>query len=174
MEVGMSVINGPSGRPERFNLRNEVAVIPAWSIAIAAAAFICIPVLFLTVVWRHEPAPAIPFRFLISLLPATVVASLALLVGYVNADAGRRGMNRILWTILVIFVPNAIGFILYFLLRNPIRSHCPRCATEVDLHVNYCPACGYGFHPTCSHCKASLRATDSYCPQCGTAVKAQT
>jgi hypothetical protein len=173
MEVDMSVIR-PLGRSERFNLRTEVAVIPPWAIAIAAATFICIPVLFLTVVWRHEPGPGIPFRFLISLLPATVVAVLALLVGYVSADAGRRGMNRILWTILVIFVPNAIGFILYFLLRNPIRSHCPRCAAEVDLHANYCPACGYGFNPTCSHCKASLRATDSYCPNCGTAVKAQT
>jgi len=167
----MSVMNGPVGR-ERFNLRNEVAVIPPWAIAIAAVTFICITVLFDTVVWRHG-GPTTPFRILLSLLPATILAFLALLVGYVNADAGRRGMNRTLWTIVAIFVPNAIGFILYFLLRNPIRSHCPRCAAEADLHVNYCPACGYGFHPTCSHCKAGLRTTDRFCANCGTAIKPQ-
>jgi hypothetical protein len=171
----MAVMNGQAaGGAERFNLRNELDVIPAWAIVIAVAAFICMPALFLTFVWRHGPAPAILFRFLISLLPATIFACLALLVGYVNADAGRRGMNRTLWTLLVIFVPNAIGYILYFLLRNPIRQHCPRCAAEVDLRVNYCPACGYSLHPTCPQCKAILRPGDSFCANCGAAVKAQT
>ncbi len=49
------------------------------------------------------------------------------MIGYVNADSKRRGMNSLLWTLLVIFVPKALGFIAYFLLRKPLLIPCPNC-----------------------------------------------
>ena len=94
------------------------------------------------------------------------------MIGYVNVDAGRRGMSRTIWTLIVTFVPNAIGFILYFLLRNPIRVNCPRCATEVDPRTNFCPSCGLGFHPTCPNCKTPIRSGDKFCATCGATLKA--
>jgi hypothetical protein len=52
-----------------------------------------------------------------------------LLIGYVNGDARRRGMRYVLWTLLAIFIPNAIGIILYFVLRDPLMRVCQQCGT---------------------------------------------
>jgi hypothetical protein len=51
-----------------------------------------------------------------SLVAGVPMAVFVLLLGYVWADAGRRGMNPLGWTLLAIFVPGAVGLILYFLL----------------------------------------------------------
>ena len=74
------------------------------------------------------------------------------MIGYVYADSKRRGMNSLLWTLLVIFVPKALGFIVYFLLRKPLLIPCPNCGTEVGSDFAYCPKCGHALAPTCSHC----------------------
>ena len=47
----------------------------------------------------------------------------AVLIGYINQDAGRRGMSRLLWTLIAIFVPNGLGIVLYFVLRKPLSAH---------------------------------------------------
>jgi hypothetical protein len=39
----------------------------------------------------------------------------------------------------VIFVPNAIGFILYFLMRDPLRVNCPKCGAVIDPKSNLLP-----------------------------------
>lgn len=159
-------MNAPNGN--RFDIKQEIAIIPAWAFIVASIIFVLVPVCFFALVWAREANPPAPvFQFVIALLPATILAFLALMIGYVNRDAGRRGMSRTLWTIIVIVVPNAIGFILYFLLRNPIRTHCPKCAAVVDPRVNYCPSCGHNFHPTCGQCKAAVRPGDTYCVNCG-------
>src|SRR5215510_6590414 len=131
--------------------------------------FLLIPICFyeFSSIWSRESDAPVPFRILLSFVPGTIVAFLTLMVGYVNKDAGRRGMNRTLWTLLVIFIPNAIGFILYFLLRSPLRIDCPKCGTVVHPGVNFCPACRYGFHPTCPQCRATVRPGDTFCPNCG-------
>jgi hypothetical protein len=153
---------------ERPGIKEEIGLVPVWAYIAAVALFVLIPVCFFGFVWPYEPGPPGQFfRILIPFIPATVLAFLMLMIGYVNRDAGRRGMSRTLWTIIVIFVPNAIGFILYFLLRNPIRSQCPKCAAIVDPLANYCPHCRYSFHPTCSQCKRPVRPSDTYCANCG-------
>jgi RNA polymerase subunit RPABC4/transcription elongation factor Spt4 len=99
-------------------------------------------------------------------VPAFFLSFLTLMMGYVNVDARRRGMNRLLWTLLVIFIPNAIGFILYFLLRSPIRLDCPKCGAIVNPQTNYCPSCRHSFHPTCPECKSSVKPGDTFCANC--------
>jgi tellurite resistance protein TehA-like permease len=158
----------PSGN--RAGLKREMAIIPTLAYVIAALVFIGVPVLFNTFVWRDPASRASLFPLVISFFPGTMLAFLTLMVGYVNQDAGRRGMSRTLWTLLVIFIPNAIGFILYFLLRSPIRVECPKCGTVVDPQVNYCPNCRYGFHPTCPQCQTSVRPGDTFCKNCGTQI----
>src|SRR2546425_11759366 len=100
---------------EMPGIKSEIRIIPGWAYVLAGVVFITIPILFFTFVWKEGSDAPIPFRILVSFLPGTFLAFLALMVGYVNKDSGRRAMNRTLWTILVIFIPNAIGFILYFL-----------------------------------------------------------
>ncbi len=156
-------------RRERAGLKQEFHIIPVWAFVVAALVFLLIPGLFFGFVWPSEPNPEAPIlRFLIPFVPATLLAFLVMMIGYVNRDAGRRGMSRTLWTLIVIFVPNAIGFILYFLLRNPITTNCPKCGAAVELpRVNYCPQCRYSFHPTCGHCQSPVRPGDVFCATCG-------
>jgi hypothetical protein len=152
----------------RAGIKREIAIIPAWAIAGAAVVFILVPALFFGFVWRGQnEAPRLFTLLVISFFPGTFLAMLVLMVGYVNRDAGRRGMSRTMWTLLVIFVPNAIGFIIYFLLRNPIRTACPKCGTGVELRQNYCPGCGYSFHPSCPQCRSAVRPGDTFCANCG-------
>jgi hypothetical protein len=159
----MTIPDERTVRRDKPGIKQELAVIPGWALAIAFTIFLVAPVLIFT---YEAPAPLL-FRILISVLPPTIFAFLVLMIGYVNRDAGRRGMSRTLWTIIVICVPNAIGFILYFLLRNPIQAECPKCRAVVDPRMNYCPNCRYSFHPMCSQCKRPVRPEDTFCTTCG-------
>jgi hypothetical protein len=153
--------------PAKTGVAEEIHMIPVWAYVSAALVFVLVPILFFGFVWSRGIEGPTLFQLFITFFPGTMLAFLTLMVGYVNRDAGRRGMSRTLWTLIVIFVPNAIGFILYFLMRTPIRTQCPKCNTTVAIRDNYCPACGYSFHPTCPHCRSSIRPADTFCSNCG-------
>ena len=160
---------------EKSTFRREFAVIPPWAFVVAVLIFVCATVFFGVVFWPHKAteAPPVPFQLLLTIVFATLLSFWVLMVGYVNRDAGRRGMSRTLWTLIVVFVPNAIGFILYFILRTPLQIACPQCQTVVNREINYCPTCGHSFHPTCPHCKAPIRPNDVFCGKCGQRVAAE-
>jgi hypothetical protein len=159
----------------KSGFKQEIGLIPIWAYVLAVLIFVGMPLLFFGVVWPNEEGsgPGWLFRFVFPFVPATILAFLVLMIGYVNQDAGRRGMSRTAWTLIVVFVPNAIGFIIYFLLRNPIKTQCPKCATLVELRANYCPNCRHSFHPTCPQCKTSVAAADTFCANCGVKLEQQ-
>jgi RNA polymerase subunit RPABC4/transcription elongation factor Spt4 len=105
----------------------------------------------------------------IGLMPAVFIPYAAL-VGYVNADARRRGMRYIVWTLLAIFIPNGLGIILYFVLRDPLMSPCPHCATLVKHGFAFCPKCGAGVASVCPQCRRAVEPDWSHCTACGTAL----
>src|SRR6202167_1365863 len=72
-------------------------------------------------------APGIGF----GLLAGVVIGIWILGLGYVHADARRRGMPPILWTLIAAFIPNLLGFLLYFALRRPMASPCPDCGGTI-------------------------------------------
>jgi hypothetical protein len=97
-------------------------------------------------------------------------ALVILLIGYVNRDAARRGMNSMLWTLFVIVLSPAFlltGFIVYFLIRDPLPYHCPKCGAMVTARYNFCPSCKYLLHPTCGQCRREVGDHDRYCTHCG-------
>jgi RNA polymerase subunit RPABC4/transcription elongation factor Spt4 len=149
---------------------DELRFIPRWARVLAAFVLICIPILF-TVVLAHDPK-ALPFwgRVCLGTLCGIFLAFYTLLIGYVNRDAGRRGMNRVVWTLLAMFVPNALGIILFFLLRQPLPSLCPHCAAPVQSGFGYCPKCGKNLTLHCTRCQHAIHADDVYCPYCGTSL----
>lgn len=99
---------------------------------------------------------------------AGVILSIwVLMVFYVNADAKRRQMNRLLWTLLVIFIPNAIGFIVYFLLRKPIAYPCPKCRAPLQPEFVFCPACGLELAQKCPSCHKAVERGWLTCAFCG-------
>ena len=164
-------LTGDPIRTGGVDLRSEVGVVPGWAWALAVLVYLGVQAVFHVLAWPNERnPPALPFRVLFPLFIGVIPAFYIRLVGYVNSDAGRRGMKRALWTLIVTFTPNAIGFIIYFLLRHPVPMDCPRCGTRVDVRANYCPKCAYGFRPTCPRCRASIPDTARFCPNCGHAA----
>lgn len=95
-----------------------------------------------------------------------VLGCILMLLGYINRDAKRRGMNSTLWTLLAIFVPYAIGVIIYFLMREPRPYNCPACGALVNARFNFCPDCKHNLRPSCPQCKREVRLEDKYCPYC--------
>jgi len=140
--------------------------VPWWAIVLAVIGFVCMQYLFHVVIPTHRDAPPLAMRVFLGLLTGAVLAGWALLVGYVNQDAGRRGMNRTLWTLVCIFVPNGIGFILYFLMRKPLATICPQCSNAVPADANFCPRCAYRLTPVCPKCGHTVRPGDAYCANC--------
>jgi len=113
---------------------------------------------------RHVPAG---LRILVPILVPLFVAGYTLLVGYVYGDARRRGMRYVMWTLLAIFIPNAIGIILYFILRDPLPKPCPSCGRVEKANLPFCPHCGTLLQPTCPKCDKSVEPTWANCAYCG-------
>lgn len=95
-------------------------------------------------------------------------AAYILLIVYICCDAKRRRMRYVLWTLLAIFVPNAIGIILYFFLRDPLPAFCPSCGRPVDASFAFCPACSSPLQATCSQCGLRVDRAWLHCAKCGT------
>jgi RNA polymerase subunit RPABC4/transcription elongation factor Spt4 len=158
---------------EKFNLRDEIELIPKGMYAVAALALLGIEALFVFVVFRHHPhPPALILQVLIGVLPGSVLGFLFLLLGYVNRDAKRRGMNYVLWTILVLFIPNAIGYVIYFVVRQPILGKCPQCGAITNPSFNFCPKCKFNLHPACPQCHRTIEIGAAFCPYCSADLKA--
>jgi hypothetical protein len=102
-----------------------------------------------------------------------LVVAWILLVGYVYADAKRRGMRYVMWTWLAALIPDGIGIILYFLLRDALPRPCPGCSTVVKAGYTFCPHCGAAMQPTCPQCGRGVEGTWSHCPHCGTGMPSQ-
>jgi len=159
----------------KLTFRSEVELIPRLAWVIAAVTWVLMQVVLIVVIPNHlhpKDLPPMPLWSILTALMGVIVAVVILMVGYVNVDSRRRGMNPLLWTLLVIFVPKALGFIAYFLLRKPLMLPCPKCATPVGADFRYCPKCGYAVSPMCSHCGRSIQQDHVCCPYCGKSVAA--
>ena len=155
------------------NIVEEVKVVPWWATSLAIALFAGLQVLMHVVLFPRDPhLPPLAWRIFIGFVAGMALAFFVLHVGYVNRDARRRGMSVTLWTVLVIFVPNAIGFIIYFLMRQPLRIACPKCAAMADPAFNFCPKCKFNLHPACPQCHHPVQVGDVYCPYCAMALLA--
>jgi hypothetical protein len=80
--------------------------------------------------------------FGLGLVVGTVIAIWLLCLGYVYADARRRTMPAVLWVLIAIFIPNLLGFLLYFALRRPLGSPCPTCGQFIAAEQRFCSWCG--------------------------------
>ena len=149
----------------------ELKLIPGWAWFLAVTAFISLQFVF-NVAIPHSKNPPPPWACtLLGLLVGVIGAGYMLLVGYVCLDAGRRGMSRVLWTMIAMLVPNCLGFILYFILRQPLVATCPQCGAMIQPGFNFCPRCNCKLNPSCPQCQRMVRAGDTYCPYCGTATQ---
>src|SRR5437899_10105476 len=148
---------------------DEVRIIPvvAWVIAILVAVTMFFCLYFIAIPGDHKMSQwpgvgQIAFS-LLSLLPAVLI----LLVGYINADARRRGMRYVMWTWLATVLPNSLGIILYFILRDPLRVTCSKCGAQGSASFTFCPQCVAALSRSCPGCKRAVVAGWSRCAYCG-------
>lgn len=158
---------------EQTTFRREFAIVPTVARVISVLSFVIVQIGLGLVHHYVKDRPPDVALVAISIVGGLFLAGFILLVGYVNADSKRRGMNSLLWTLLVIFIPKAIGFIAYFLLRKPIvttSTPCPKCGTPAGSDFRFCPKCGYSFTPICSQCGHGISNDFGWCPYCGKPV----
>ena len=126
--------------------------------------------------WEFRDQPIIASLILAGTITSIAVpfAAFILLCGYVYRDAKRRGMHAGLWLLLILVLSPAylaIGFLLYFFLREPLPFACPQCGATVGARFNYCPNCKNNLHPSCPQCKQEVSEIDKFCPNCGSDLK---
>jgi len=176
-------------RKEKLRFWDEFRIIPRWLIALVIVLFLVAQAIALFVNLnaarfggeifppdlKNDPATASVALAGIVTAVSLVMASLIFMVAYVNRDAKRRGMNSSLWTLLVLILSPGwliIGFVIYFLMREPMPYQCPQCGSTVGARFNFCPNCKCNLHPSCPQCKHELAETDKFCPYCGNDLKA--
>jgi hypothetical protein len=156
-------------------IQEELKVIPRTAWVIAVAIYVAFVWLISFVLIPRDPKLSLwPDwgKAMFALGVSLFLLLYLLLVGYVNGDARRRGMHYVLWTLLAIFIPNAIGIILYFVLRDPPMRNCPKCGTTMRAGFVFCPACGTGVTQTCPECRHAVEPVWSHCPGCGKGLQA--
>src|SRR6266852_3251692 len=137
----------PAGRKDFMNrFSDELRIIPGVVWAIAVLIWPCMFSLLMFVAIPHDATmqrwPGIG-QIAFSIWPGLLLAALVLLIGYINADA-RRGMRYVMWTWLAIVIPNSVGIILYFVMRDPLPLDCPKCQSKGRPGFAFCPQCGAG------------------------------
>ncbi|HEX4535677.1 MAG TPA: zinc ribbon domain-containing protein [Candidatus Acidoferrum sp.] len=169
---------------EKTRFRDELRIIPKWLIVMVIVLFLIAQVAFFIAnfyahalstpqgeLWPLPNYPALSALSVAGIVTAAgiLLAALFLAFGYVNRDAKRRGMNSALWTILVVVLSPgwlALGFFIYFLMREPLPYNCPQCGATVAARFNFCPSCKCNLQPTCPQCKREVGEIDKFCPYC--------
>ena len=86
---------------------------------------------------------------------------------YVYRDAGRRGMNSLLWALVTALGPALVGLIIYLLVRgNYSDLRCPQCDGTVTEQFVVCPKCGAKLRAACPNCAMPIESDWRVCPKC--------
>ena len=175
-------------RKENLRFWQEFGIIPRWLIILVIVLFLAAQAIAFLVNMsalqrgdqifppelRDNPALASLALAGIVTAASLCMAVMIFMIAYVNRDASRRGMSAALWTILVLILLPAwgfIGFVIYFLMREPLPYPCPQCGNTVGARFNFCPNCKCNLHPSCPQCKREIAESDKFCPYCGNDLK---
>jgi RNA polymerase subunit RPABC4/transcription elongation factor Spt4 len=146
--------------------RRELAVAPRAGV-VASAVLALIPAVLFAVVTRGGP---LPLRIAGVVGFGLFVFVYGFLVSYVYGDAKRRGMRHRVWTLVAALVPNGLGFLAYFLLREPVLRRCGACGAAARRDLAFCPQCGSPLAGACPACRRPVEAHWSHCAHCGTTL----
>ena len=114
--------------------------------------------------------PPAPLMSAGALFFGTFIAAWLLTMGYIYADAKRRGMPPVLWVAIAILIPNMIGIILYFFMREPVLEPCPKCHALVRSSFAFCPNCSAQLRTACPNCRRPVEPGWNNCAFCGSGL----
>jgi len=172
-------------KKEAFRFLAEIHIIPKWLKILCTILYVVAVAVGVAVMIKAPDArphdirddAALSVLAIIGIITgiSLVFAASILMLGYVNRDAKRRGMNSALWTwFVLLMLPTSvgiIGLIIYLLVREPLPYPCPRCSKPVGPRFNFCPNCKCNLYPACPNCKKEIAETDKFCPYCATELK---
>ena len=172
-------------KKEAFRFSEEFRIVPKWLKILCAILYvIAIGIGVLVMIYQPDARfQEIQDNMALSILAVIGVitgvsiffAASFFMLGYVNRDAKRRGMNSALWTwFVLLMLPTSvgiIGLIIYLLVREPLPYPCPRCSNPVGPRFNFCPNCKCDLYPSCPSCKREIAESDKFCPYCATDLK---
>jgi len=118
-----------------------------------------------------------------SIISLTLLVIWIFVIVWVYRDAERRGMNGVLWALLV-FIGNLIGLLIYLIVRSsngsadrkvpapqPSSQTCPNCQLPLSPTYVFCPSCGARLHSECPKCHKPIENDWQVCPHCGKKLK---
>jgi len=122
-----------------------------------------------------EHGPFAFFRFVsVSFMSLVLLALWIMVIAWVYRDAERRGMNGVLWALLVL-IGNLIGLLIYLIIRSerlPAKkavqtTTCPSCQKTVEATFIFCANCGARLQAVCPGCNKPVDTSWKVCPNCG-------
>jgi RNA polymerase subunit RPABC4/transcription elongation factor Spt4 len=119
-------------------------------------------------------------------LPVALIVLWGAVLIWVYRDAEMRGMNGILWLLLVL-IGNVIGLLIYAIVRSetPVRragqagakegappapESCSGCGKTLTGGFAFCPYCGKPTKETCPACGKPVESGWKVCPACGATI----
>ena len=116
------------------------------------------------------------FRPFLPVFSLGTLISLALAI-WVGFDANRRGMNGLLWGLLVFFT-SIVGLIVNLIVasatngRTPVTptATCTGCGSRIETGFKVCPFCGRSTQTACPGCKRPTAPDWKVCPYCSTSL----
>ena len=153
--------------------REELRIVPGAGWVIAAAVQVGLGLLLSLLLARSPDSREWPLwlNLLASVLSPLPLSVYALLIAYIYRDAQRRAMRHVMWTLLAALIPNGIGIILYFVLRDPVLAPCATCGTMTKAGFAFCPKCGTALGKACPKCGRSVESDWVSCAYCGEALR---
>lgn len=109
------------------------------------------------------------------ILPLALFILWIFVIVWVYRDAEGRGMNGVLWALLV-FIGHILALIIYLIVRTDhltgvaeaeTTQPCPSCEKPVAQNFVFCPHCGAKLHAVCPGCDKPVENTWLVCPHCG-------
>jgi hypothetical protein len=157
--------------------RLELRVVPRAAWVVATFLYVALACVFQLVIhFGNDPGMTrmpLAGQLALTLCAPLMIVVLVALIGYVNGDAKRRGMRYVMWTLLATFVPDCIGIILYFIVRDPLPNRCRSCGQNVLAKFVFCPHCGAATQPTCPQCGHAVNYMWANCAYCGVKLPRQ-
>jgi Double zinc ribbon len=147
-------------------LRQAFGVAPRPGVAISGLVALVGALLWAIVAAGFPPA----LRIALTAAMALFIFLYGFLVSYVYGDAKRRGMRHRIWALVAALVPNGLGFLAYFLLRDPLLQSCGACGAPARRELAFCPQCGSSLRQVCPACRRPLETAWSHCAHCGTKI----
>jgi hypothetical protein len=127
-------------------LRRFLNIVPKPVQLWASVLVGCAPLIGLVVAYKTADQGAM-LRTMSAYGSAALVLGIAVAVwllclGFVLADARRRAMRAVPWVLVAALFPHLLGFLLYFVMRQPIASTCTHCGQTISQHQRFCSWCG--------------------------------